>query len=217
MYTKSAIFGAILSLSATVSYSDPVPEEFFSFNDPIQAEIEAGKRIKNLPLFPILGSAAAPVKIDYFYSASCEPCKKASNSIFRALSDDVPIQVSFHPIPANQEDYDAAIAETILYTTGQLAFGMFHFANMDQSGDDTIDAKTLFRDVSILADVRESASIRMDNYRDWTTNISVSSMIAENIGVVSLPTIVMGDRKYEGFLDHESFLKEVQQMIDRDD
>jgi protein-disulfide isomerase len=207
-----------LSISATsLLAAESLPEGFSGINDPAEKEKRAGIVARGLPLFPILGLPEAPVKIDYFYSSSCEPCRQTSKSIFEVLANDKKIQVSFHPLPSTQSDYDSAVAETVLYSASPVAFSMFHFVDMTSNWDAPKDTGKLLSEIAALSKKSDVVWARMENYEDWTTNLKVSQMIADEVGVSSLPTMIIGDRKYEGFVSHDAFLHAIDEIIEDND
>jgi protein-disulfide isomerase len=207
------VIALVSALSSSVQADVSVTDDFFGINDVVEKEENLAKFASNLPIFPIVGKSSAPIKIDYFYSASCEPCRASSDALWKAVSEGL-AQVSYHPIPATQYDFDRAVSETVLYTASPSAFAVFHIAMMDEDNIIEEDVFKVTSEIASISGVKDTVSKRLENYESWTRNLQVSREIAQSVGVTSLPTMIIGDRKYEGFVSETVFMETLQNMID---
>ncbi len=209
-----AILPAIF-LGSTVQSADNevIPDDFFQGG--IEGyEVTGINPDPEFPIFPILGEPDAEIKIDYFYTYSCEPCATSSRAIAGLLSGDIPVQVTFHNLAQSQADYDAAVAEVVLNTVASPAFEVFHFVKMvSEMKDLPLTTETLLSDILRTSPLQDELEARLANYEGWTASLEHSAMIARDIGVASLPSMVINDELYEGFISEEVFLETIREIL----
>lgn len=197
--------GTVGAQSEAESAPEDLPDSFFQVS-PSRDKLSVRRPADVLPVFPRLGNPSAPVKIDYFYSHDCEPCAKASQAIYKSLSDGANIEIVFHPLGVDQDSFDAGVAETILYASQPGLFEIFHFGSMNGDLDDPeFDRQALLVDLVGNAADPSGLAARFEYYTDWTDALALNAEFLLSMDAKGLPVLVINDALYTGFVSDEAF------------
>lgn len=183
---------------------EELPDSFFQVS-PSRDKLSIRRPADVLPVFPRLGDPQAPVKIDYFYSHDCLPCARATTALYKSLTGGAEIEVVFHPLAVDQDSFDAAVAETILYASQPELFDLFHLGSMEgEQKDEAFDRQQLL--IELIGAARDPAGLagRFEYYTDWIDALAVNAEILTSLGTDKLPAFVINDNLYTGFVSEES-------------
>ena len=198
MVFKSTIAAlAISATAATAQQEEAVPEDFLGGStNPGETQ---SNRTSELPVFPILGNASSDVTVDYFYAYDCDDCPAASTEVRKVLEENLGVDIVFHPLSRTQDDYDAAIAETIAFSISPGLFQYVHFGSMiGKENEDDFDYDRYLRDVVSMSERPDAFWTRVESYEDWTTSIDLNTRMAAHFGAENLPFFVIDGVMYEG-------------------
>jgi protein-disulfide isomerase len=177
-------------------------------NEKIALRLKEKKaELENSATAPFVGNAQGDVTVVAFIDYNCGYCKKANNAINALLSSDVGVKVVYHlhPILGEGSEYIAKIALAVNHLAPS-KFQAVHNKLMEHQINSKDD----------IVKILEANELSFENIQNIMESLEVknamekSSLLASYIGATGVPTIVIADQFYPGFLE----LDRMKQIID---
>ncbi|MFC3570102.1 DsbA family protein [Paracoccus sp. TOH] len=165
------------------------------------------KSLERDPTAPVLGNPQGDITLTEFFDYNCPFCRKMVEPMHRLISSDKNLRVVFREWPVFGEDSDFA-ARASLASLQQGRYWQFHTALFRTKGRVTQEATMrAARDIGL-----DTARLERDMAAEPVErHISMSSMLAEHMGLIGTPTFVAGD---EGAFGQYS-LDELRGLVQR--
>lgn len=168
---------------------------------------EKKEELEDTTSTPFVGNAGGDVTVVAFVDYNCGYCQKANKAINDLLSSDVGVKVVYHlhPILGEGSDYIARIALAVNHLVPS-KFPAVHKKLMEEK----------IRTKADIIKILEANELSFNSVQTAMESLEVknalekSSSLARYIGATGVPTIVIADHFYPGFLDFDR----MKQIID---